>query len=234
MKKSKRYLEIKNKIEDKEYSLIDSLNLIKDISSAKFDESVEIHLQTNADPKNADQQLRTVADLPHGTGKKVKVLVFAEGDAAVSAKEAGADYISDDEVIKNIENGWQDFDVAIATPDQMSKIGKLGKFLGRKGLMPNPKTGTVVQPQNIPQAINASKKGRTEIKIDSSSIIHFNVGKASFTSDQLIENTKSVLRTIIDSKPDGIKGRLMKKASISTSMSPGIDLNIDDLESSAS
>ena len=234
MKRSKRYLEIKNKIEDKEYSLIDSLNLIKDISSAKFDESVEIHLQTNADPKNADQQLRTVADLPHGTGKKVKVLVFAEGDAAVSAKEAGADYISDDEVIKNIENGWQDFDVAIATPDQMSKIGKLGKFLGRKGLMPNPKTGTVVQPQNIPQAINASKKGRTEIKIDSSSIIHFNVGKASFTSDQLIENTKSVLRTIIDSKPDGIKGRLMKKASISTSMSPGIDLNIDDLESSAS
>ena len=172
--------------------------------------------------------------MPHGTGKQVKVLVFAEGDAAVSAKEAGADFISDEEIVKNIEKGWQDFDVAIATPDQMSKIGKLGKFLGRKGLMPNPKTGTVVQPQNISQAILASKKGRTEIKIDSSSVIHFNVGKASFTADQLIENAKSVIKTIIDSKPEGIKGRLMKKASISTSMSPGIDLSIDDLESSAS
>ena len=231
MKKSKRYLEIKSKIEDKEYSLNDSLSLIKDISSAKFDESVEIHLQTNADPKNADQQLRTVADLPHGTGKQVRVLVFAEGDAAVSAKEAGADFISDEEIVKNIENGWQDFDVAIATPDQMRKWGK---FLGRKCLMPNPKTGTVVQPQNIPQAISASKKGRTEIKIDSSSVIHFNVGKASFTSDQLLENTKSVIKTIMESKPEGIKGRLMKKASISTSMSPGIDLSIDDLESSIS
>ena len=173
MKKSKRYLEIKGKIEDRTYSLDDSVNLIKDISSAKFDESVEIHLMTNADPKNADEQLRTVADLPHGTGKKVRVLVFAEGDAAVSAKEAGADFVSDDEIVKNIEKGWQDFDVAIATPDQMSKIGKLGKFLGRKGLMPNPKTGTVVQPQNISQAISASKKGRTEIKMDSASAVSY-------------------------------------------------------------
>tara|TARA_E500000081_G_scaffold102728_1_gene103981 strand:- start:551 stop:1255 length:705 start_codon:yes stop_codon:yes gene_type:complete len=232
MKKSKRYLEIKSKVEDRNYSLNDSINLIKDLSSAKFDESVEIHLMTYADPKNADEQLRTVADLPHGTGKKIRVLVFAEGDAAVSAKEAGADFVSDDEIVKNIEKGWQDFDVAIATPDQMSKIGKLGKFLGRKGLMPNPKTGTVVQPQNISQAISASKKGRTEIKLDSSSVIHFNVGKASFSVDQLIENTKSVIKTILDSKPEGVKGRLMKKASISTSMSPGIQLDIDDLEAS--
>jgi len=232
MKKSKRYLEIKSKIEDRAYTLNDSIGLIKDISSAKFDESVEIHLMTNADPKNADEQLRTVADLPHGTGKKIRVLVFAEGDAAVSAKEAGADFVSDEEIVKNIEKGWQDFDVAIATPDQMSKIGKLGKFLGRKGLMPNPKTGTVVQPQNISQAITASKKGRTEIKMDSASVIHFNVGKASFAPDQLIENTKSVIKTIFDSKPEGVKGRLMRKASISTSMSPGIQLDIDDLESS--
>ena len=232
MKKSKRYLEIKSKLEDRNYSLNDSINIMKDLSSAKFDESVEIHLMTYADPKNADEHLRTVADLPHGTGKMVRVLVFAEGDAAVSAKEAGADFVSDDEIVKNIEKGWQDFDVAIATPDQMSKIGKLGKFLGRKGLMPNPKTGTVVQPQNISQAITASKKGRTEIKMDSAAVIHFNVGKASFTPDQLIENTKSVIKTIFDSKPEGVKGRLMRKASISTSMSPGIQLDIDDLESS--
>ena len=161
MKKSKRYLEQKNKIEDKLYPIKDSIDLIKDIASAKFDESVEIHLITSADPKNADEQIRTVADLPHGTGKEIRVLVFAEGDAAVTAKESGADYISDDEIVKKIEGGWLDFDVAIATPDQMSKIGKLGKYLGRKGLMPNPKTGTVVQPQNIAQSIEASRKGRT-------------------------------------------------------------------------
>ena len=198
MKKSKRYLEQKNKIEDKLYPIKDSIDLIKDIASAKFDESVEMHLITSADPKNADEQIRTVADLPHGTGKKIRVLVFAEGDAAVTAKESGADYISDDEIVKKIEGGWLDFDVAIATPDQMSKIGKLGKYLGRKGLMPNPKTGTVVQPQNIAQSIEASRKGRTEIKLDSSSVIHFNVGKSSFSDIQLFENLKSVIKTIYD------------------------------------
>jgi len=232
MKKSKKYLENRKKIEDKCYSLKDSINLIKDISSANFDESVEMHLLTYADPKNSEEQIRTVADLPHGTGKVVRVLVFAEGDAAVTAKESGADYISDDEIVKKIEKGWLDFDVAIATPDQMSKIGKLGKYLGRKGLMPNPKTGTVVQPQNIAKTIEASRKGRTEIKLDSSSVIHFNVGKSSFSDNQLIENLKSVVKTILDSKPEGLKGRLMKKASISTTMGPGIQLDIEDLESS--
>ena len=176
--------------------------------------------------------IRGIVSLPNGTGKNLKVLALVTPDKENEAKEAGADFVSDDEIVKNIEKGWQDFDVAIATPDQMSKIGKLGKFLGRKGLMPNPKTGTVVQPQNISQAISASKKGRTEIKMDSASVIHFNVGKASFTPDQLIENTKSVIKTIFDSKPEGVKGRLMKKASISTSMSPGIQLDIDDLEAS--
>ena len=165
MKKSKRYLDIKNKIEDKEYSLNDSLNLIKDISSAKFDESVEIHLLTNADPKNADQQLRTVADLPHGTGKQVKVLVFAEGDAAVSAKEAGADFISDEEIVKNIEKGWQDFDVAIATPDQMSKIGKLGKFLGRKGLMPTQKPELLFNLKIFLKLFQHQKKEEQKLKL---------------------------------------------------------------------
>ena len=232
MKKSKRYLEQRKKIEDKLYPIKDSINLIKDIASAKFDESVEMHLVTSADPKNAEEQIRTVADLPHGTGKETKVLVFAEGDAAATAKESGADYISDDEIVKKIEDGWLDFDVAIATPDQMSKIGKLGKYLGRKGLMPNPKTGTVVQPQNIAKSIEASRKGRPEIKLDSASVIHFNVGKSSFSDDQLFENLKSVVKTIYDSKPEGLKGKLVKKASISTTMGPGIQLDIEDLESS--
>ena len=137
-----------------------------------------------------------------------------------------------DEIVKKIEDGWLDFDVAIATPDQMSKIGKLGKYLGRKGLMPNPKTGTVVQPQNIAKSIEASRKGRTEIKLDSASVIHFNVGKSSFSDDQLFENLKSVVKTIYDSKPEGLKGKLVKKASISTTMGPGIQLDIEDLESS--
>jgi large subunit ribosomal protein L1 len=230
MKRSKRYTQQKEKIQDKNYHIAESIDLIKDISSAKFDESIEIHLVTSADPKNADQQLRTVAELPHGTGKEVKILVFAEGDAAVTAKESGADFISDDEIVKKIEGGWLDFDVAIATPDQMSKIGKLGKYLGRKGLMPNPKTGTVVQPQNIKQAIDASRKGRTEVRVDSASVIHFNVGKSSFSADHLKDNLKSVIKTILDSKPEGVKGRLMKRASMSTSMGPGIQLDIDDLE----
>jgi len=233
MKRSKRYNQQKEKIQDKNYHVAESIDLIKDISSAKFDESIEIHLVTSADPKNADQQLRTVAELPHGTGKVVKILVFAEGDAAVTAKESGADFISDDEIVKKIEDGWLDFDVAIATPDQMSKIGKLGKYLGRKGLMPNPKTGTVVQPQNIKQAIDASRKGRTEVRLDSASVIHFNVGKSSFSADHLQDNLKSVIKTILDSKPEGVKGRLMKRASMSTSMGPGIQLDIDDLELTA-
>lgn len=233
MKRSKRYIQQKEKIQDKEYKISESIDLIKDISSAKFDESVEIHLVTSTDPKNADQQLRTVAELPHGTGKDIKILVFAEGDAAVTAKDCGADFISDDEIVKKIQDGWLAFDVAIATPDQMSKIGKLGKYLGRKGLMPNPKTGTVVQPQNIKQAIEASRKGRTEIRVDSASVIHFNVGKSSFPVNHLQDNLKSVIRTILDSKPEGVKGRLMKRASMSTSMGPGIQLNIDDLELTA-
>jgi large subunit ribosomal protein L1 len=230
MKRSKRYNQQKEKIQDKNYQVAESIDLIKDISSAKFDESIEIHLVTSADPKNADQQLRTVAELPHGSGKIVRILVFAEGDAAVTAKESGADFISDDEIVKQIEGGWLDFDVAIATPDQMSKIGKLGKYLGRKGLMPNPKTGTVVQPQNIKQAIDASRKGRTEVRVDSASVIHFNIGKSSFSADHLQDNLKSVIKTILDSKPEGVKGRLMKRASMSTSMGPGIQLDIDDLE----
>tara|TARA_B100001167_G_C16750423_1_gene295837 strand:+ start:419 stop:1126 length:708 start_codon:yes stop_codon:yes gene_type:complete len=233
MKKSKRYIEQKQKIEDRSYSVAESIDLVKDVSSANFDESVEVHLITSADPKNADQQLRTVADLPHGTGKEIKILVFAEGDAAAMAKDNGADYICDDDMVKKIEDGWSDFDVAIATPDQMSKIGKLGKYLGRKGLMPNPKTGTVVQPQNIGQTIQSSRKGRTELKLDSASTIHFNIGKSSFSNDQLTENLKSVIKMIVSAKPEGIKGRLLKKGSMSTSMGPGIQLDIEDLEASA-
>ena len=223
MKKSKRYLEIKSKIEDRSYSLNDSVNLIKDISSAKFDESVEIHLMTNADPKNADEQIRTVADLPHGTGKQVRVLVFAEGDAAVSAKEAGADFVSDDEIVKNIEKGWQDFDVAIATPDQMSKIGKLGKFLGRKGLMPNPKLGTVST--DIKKSVNDIKSGLIEIKHDKDGNIGVSIGRKSFSTENLINNLKHFVDFIKKEKPDAIKGEFIKNIFITSSMGASIKVS---------
>ena len=227
MKKSKRYQEIKNKIEDRPYSLDDSVNLIKDISSAKFDESVEIHLMTNADPKNADEQLRTVADLPHGTGKKVRVLVFAEGDAAVSAKEAGADFVSDDEIVKNIEKGWQDFDVAIATPDQMSKIGKLGKFLGRKGLMPNPKSETVTK--DVSTAVKNSKAGQIRYKSDKQGIIHSRIGQVGYTEKQLEENLVTFLTDVKKAKPPSAKGVYISKVSISSTMGKGLELDMASL-----
>ena len=232
MKKSKRYLEQRKKIEDKLYPIKDSINLIKDIASAKFDESVEMHLVTSADPKNAEEQIRTVADLPHGTGKETKVLVFAEGDAAATAKESGADYISDDEIVKKIEDGWLDFDVAIATPDQMSKIGKLGKYLGRKGLMPNPRSGTVVQEDKLIEAVEKANKGRVEIRMDKDAIIHTRIGLCSFSEEQIIENLSSVYTTIVNNKPDGVKGSLIDSASICSTMGPGITLDLDNLRES--
>jgi len=146
--------------------------LAKEFSTAKFDEAVELHVATSADPRHADQQIREIAELPHGTGKDVRVFVFAEGGAAQEAQAAGADYVSDEDLIKRIEGGWSDFDVAIATPDQMGKIGRLGRYLGRKGLMPNPRTGTVVQPDNIKTAIESAKKGRAEIRLDRGANIH--------------------------------------------------------------
>ena len=174
-KQSKRYLDISKEVQSSEYTPNEAVDLAKKLSKVKFEEAVELHISTNADPKQADQNLREVAELPHGTGKDVRVLVFAQGDDARIAEEAGADYISDDELVKKIEDGWADFDVAIATPDQMPKIGKLGRYLGRKGLMPNPRTGTVVQPENISSAIDSAKKGRAEIKLDKGANIHLSL-----------------------------------------------------------
>lgn len=208
----------------------DAVTLAKEFSKVKFNEAIELHVATGADPRHADQQLREVAELPHGTGKDVRVFVFAQGDAARAALDAGADYVADDELIKRIEGGWSEFDVAIATPDQMGKIGRLGRYLGRKGLMPNPRTGTVVQPDNVKSAIESAKKGRAELKLDRGANIHARIGTVGFEVDQILENLTSVYSTILQAKPEGVKGTFVKTVSICTTMGPGFKLDQAELE----
>jgi large subunit ribosomal protein L1 len=178
------------------------------------------------DPRNANQQLRGVALLPHGLGKKSQILVFAQGEAEKIAEEAGADFIGGDDLIKKIEDGWLEFDTAIATPDMMGKVGKLGKILGRKGLMPNPKSGTVVNANDLTRVIEESRKGRVEFKLDRTAVIHLPLGKTSFEDDKLVENLAAVIDAIVKAKPSGAKGQYIKNASLSTTMGVGIKLDL--------
>ncbi len=208
----------------------EAVALAKKTAYANFAEAVELHLATSADPRQADQQMREVANLPHGTGKAVRVFVFAEGEAARAAQEAGADYVASEDLIKKIEGGWSEFDISIATPDQMGKLGKLGRFLGRKGLMPNPRTGTVVQPAEIRKAVEGAKKGRAEVRMDKTANVHVRIGTAKFTEEQLTENLASVYATFSRARPDGIKGQFVKSATLATTMGPGIKLDIPALE----
>ncbi len=178
------------------------------------------------DPRHADQQVRGVASLPHGLGKPLKVLVFAQGEAQRIAQEAGADFVGSDDITKKIEEGWLDFDIAIATPDMMPKIGKLGKILGRKGLMPNPKAGTIAQPADLPKVIADARKGRVEFKLDKTAIIHTPIGKVSFDEKKLLENLAAVIEAVLKAKPSGAKGQFIKSATLATSMGPGIKLDL--------
>ena len=173
---SKRFAEIKSKIQDQKFNLEEAIKLLKECANAKFDEAIEFHIKTNADPRHADQQIRQTSDLPNGTGKNVKILIFAEGDTGNQALEAGAEFIIDDNITKRIEEGWDDFDVAIATPEMMPKIAKLGKHLGRKGLMPNPRSGTVVKEDKLVEAVEKANKGRVEIRMDKDANIHTRIG----------------------------------------------------------
>ena len=207
----------------------EAVAIAKKVSFAKFDETVELHMLTTADPRQAEQQLREVTTLPHGTGRRVRVLAFVEGETAIAARDAGADMIADDEIGKKIEGGWSDLEVAIATPDQMGKIGRLGRYLGRKGLMPNPRTGTVVQPQDVGRAIEESKKGRVELRMDRAGIIHTTIGKVSFEEDQLLDNLATVVNTINRAKPEGVKGQFIKSATLSTTMGPAVKLDLSAL-----
>ena len=226
-KHSKRYLEASKIIDaDKTYEPKEAISLLKKCATAKFDETVDLHMKTGSDPKHADQLIRGVALLPHGTGKKTRVLVFAQGEGAKSALDAGADYLADEDLIKKIEGGWTDFEVAVATPDMMGKIGKLGKVLGRKGLMPNAKTGTVVQAADVGRAVQDAKKGRVEIRMDRTAIIHVSVGKASFKEEQLLDNMSAIIDQIVRARPSAVKGQFIRNAFLTTTMGPSVKLDL--------
>jgi large subunit ribosomal protein L1 len=215
------------------YSPEEAIELAKKASYARFDETVELHLRTTLDPRNAEQQLRGVILLPQGLGKRVKVLVFTQGEGVKMAEEAGADYVGSDELIKQIEAGWLDFDVSLATPDVMPKVAKLGRILGRRGLMPNPKSGTVVPAQDLARAISEARKGRAEFRLDKTGIIHLPIGKVSFDKEKLLENLAAAVDTIVKAKPSGAKGQFIKSAYLSTTMGPGLKLDLSSLLSLA-
>ena len=224
MKRGKKYVEALNKIEkNKAYTKEEAVKLVKETSTSKFDATVEVAVRLNLDTKKADQQLRGAIVLPHGTGKTKRVLVVAKGDNAAKAKEAGADYVGDMDILEKIEKeNWFEFDVMIATPDMMPLLGKLGKVLGPKGLMPNPKTGTVTT--DVAKAVNDVKAGRVEYRTDSFGNVHGVIGKASFTEDQLTENLNAFMSTIIKAKPSTVKGDYIKNIAITTTMGPGIKI----------
>lgn len=205
------------------YSLKEAVTLLKELPAPKFDETVEVAIDLEVDPKQADQMVRGTVVLPHGTGRSVKVLVFAKGEAERQAREAGADYVGAEDFIQKIQGGWIDFDVIVSTPDLMKEVGKLGKVLGPKGLMPSPKSGTVTE--NVGRAVTEIKKGKVEFKVDKQADIHLGIGKRSFSADALYENAQALLEAIWRVKPASAKGRYVRCISLSTSMGPGLRLD---------
>ncbi|EHO17428.1 50S ribosomal protein L1 [Stomatobaculum longum] len=225
MKHGKRYTEAAKLVDRSQYyDVADAVGVIKKTANAKFDETVELHVRTGADGRHADQQIRGAVVLPHGTGKTVRILVFAKGPKEDEAKAAGADFVGGQELIPKIQNeGWLDFDVVVATPDMMGVVGRLGKVLGPKGLMPNPKSGTVTM--DLTKAIADIKAGKVEYRLDKTNIIHCPVGKASFTEEQLRENLQALLDALNKAKPSSLKGAYMKSAVLTSTMGPGVKLN---------
>jgi large subunit ribosomal protein L1 len=229
-KHGKRYLDALAKVGDQAYhEPEEAVTLVKQTASSKFAETVEIHLRTGCDPRHADQLVRGVAALPHGLGKEVRVAVFASGDAARQAQEAGADAVGEDDLIKRIEDGWVEFDVAIATPEVMGKIARLGRILGRRGLMPNPKSGTVVQSEDIPRAINDARMGRVEFRMDRTAIIHAPVGKANFEESALLDNLMTMVDNVTRARPPNLKGQYIRSAYLTSTMGPSIRLDLSKL-----
>jgi large subunit ribosomal protein L1 len=203
------------------------LELAQQAHFTNFDETVEVHLRTGLDPRHADQQVRGTALLPRGLGKTVRILVFAEGEGAQLAREAGADFVGSDDLINQIQGGWTEFDVALAQRDLMGKVGRLGRVLGPRGLMPNPRSGTVVDSQDLPRAINEARQGRVEFRLDRTAIIHAPIGKSSFESQALLDNLATLVDAIQKAKPTGAKGQYIRTINIATSMGPGIRLDLN-------
>jgi len=226
-KHGKKYTEAAKKIEPRrEYSLEDAVKLLKEVSYVSFNETVELHARLGIDPRHSDQQVRTTVILPAGLGKTVRILVFAEGEAARAAEAAGADYVADDDLINKIKNEeWTEFDVAISVPDMMRKVGGLGKVLGRKGLMPNPKAGTVVNPEDLQRAVGEARAGRVEFRNDKTANVHVPLGKIQFTEQQLVDNLTAVLDALRRAKPANSKGTYVKRLVLTSTMGPGIRLD---------
>ena len=222
MKRGKKYTEAAKLVDRAtQYDVAEAISLVKKTAVAKFDETVEAHIRLGVDGRHADQQVRGAVVLPHGTGKTVRVLVFAKGDKVAEAEAAGADFVGGEELIPRIQNeGWFDFDVVVATPDMMGVVGRLGRVLGPKGLMPNPKAGTVTM--DVTKAVNDIKAGKIEYRLDKANIIHCPVGKASFTEEQLTENFNTLMDAIIKAKPASAKGTYMKSVTVTSTMGPGI------------
>ncbi len=223
-KHGKKYLASAARVNrEQTYSPDEALNLVKETSFTKFDATVEVHLRLGVDPRQADQQVRDVVVLPHGLGKTVRVLVFAQGEGAALAREAGADVVADDdETIARIQGGWTDFDVAIATPDMMGKVGRLGRILGPRGLMPNPKAGTVVPAEDIPRVVQEAKAGRVEFRLDKTANLHVPIGKVSFEQRKLYENLAALMEAVKKARPAAAKGTFIKRVTLTSTMGPGI------------
>ncbi len=223
-KHGKNYREAFDKVDrSKKYTPLEAVTLAKELAYAKFDETLEIHVRLGVDPRHADQIVRDLVNLPHGLGKTVRVLVFAQGEDAAKAREAGADYIADgDDLINKIEGGWFDFDVALATPNMMGKVGKLGPVLGPRGMMPNPKAGTMIPGEDLPRVIEEAKLGRIEYRVDKTANIHIPIGKVSFSAEQLHDNMSALMESVVSNRPASTKGQYIKKVVISASMGPGI------------
>ncbi|MCA9932699.1 MAG: 50S ribosomal protein L1 [Anaerolineales bacterium] len=225
-KRGRKYQEAAAKVDrDKYYSRAEAVKLIKETATTKFDPTVEVHFRLGVDPRHADQQVRDVVVLPHGLGKTVRILVFAEGEDARLAEEAGADFIADDEMIKKIQGGWVDFDVAIAVPSMMGKVGRLGRILGPRGLMPNPRAGTVAPGPDLPNLINEAKAGRVEFRVDRTANVHAPIGKASFTEAQLMDNLQTIIEAIRRARPASTKGTYVRRMTVANTMGPGIRLD---------
>ncbi|MCD6385257.1 50S ribosomal protein L1 [Candidatus Sumerlaeota bacterium] len=223
MKRGKRYTDVITKIDrSKLYSLEEAIKLLREVNLTRFDPSVDLHIRLNVDPRNSEHQVRGTVVLPHGTGKSVRILAFAKGDKAKEARDAGADYVGDTDLIEKIQKGWLEFDVAVATPDMMRDVAKVGKILGPRGLMPSPKSGTVTK--DIAGVIKELKRGRVEFRFDRTGIIHSSIGKLSFTDEQLVENARAFLDATIKARPPAVKGQFIKSITLATTMSPGIHI----------
>jgi large subunit ribosomal protein L1 len=208
------------------YQPMEAIQLAKKAAYAKFDETVELHMRTGLDARHADQQLRGSVLLPHGLGKTVRVLVFAEGEGVKQAQEAGADFVGGDDLIKKVEGGWTDFDVALAQRELMGKVGRLGRVLGPRGLMPNPRSGTVLEEQDLSKAVRDARQGRVEFRLDRSALIHVPIGKIGFEEEKLLENLAAMVEAIVKSKPSGAKGQFIRSITLTTTMGPGIKLEM--------